>query len=535
MLNVGAYCRVSTDSEEQSLSLESQKQYFREKINENPNWKLKEVYYDEGVTGTSTEHREGFNRMIIDALNGELDLIVTKEVSRFSRNTVDTLSYINDLKECGVAVVFLTDNINSLDKDIELRLTLMASIAQEESRKTSERVKWGQKRRMEQGVVFGRDLLGYTVKKGKLYINEVEAETVRLIFHKFLNEEKGTHVIARELREAGIKPKRVKEWSNTVILRVLRNEKYVGDLCQKKTYTPNYLTHKKKYNIGAEEMVYLKDHHEPIIDRETWDRTQEELARRSLSAEQKAKHSNRYWCSGKLVCGECGRRMVSHIRKRKNGTDNKTWSCYESVKNGKRKIDRFGDEIGCDNGSVSDRTLLSAVAYCLKFIQTNFTDLKQELLDEIKTVQSFRPKDNTETLYKKIESLQKKKTKAINLLLDEIITEHELKEQKKHIDNEISALQDKIDAFINYESEIKKKTKTIEEYIAEIDSIMSYDTEQTEIYGSVTEKIVINKNDTLIVYFKGLPFGISLSYKTSGKGDKYKSEFTYLGAVEISE
>ena len=130
MLNVGAYCRVSTDSEEQSLSLESQKQYFREKINENPNWKLKEVYYDEGVTGTSTKHRDGFNRMINDALSGELDLIVTKEVSRFSRNTVDTLSYINDLKDCGVAVVFLTDNINSLDKDIELRLTLMASIAQ---------------------------------------------------------------------------------------------------------------------------------------------------------------------------------------------------------------------------------------------------------------------------------------------------------------------------------------------------------------------------------------------------------------------
>lgn len=533
MLNVGAYCRVSTDSDEQSLSLESQKQYFKEKINENPEWELKEIYFDEGITGTNTEHRDGFNRMINDAMNGELDLIVTKEVSRFARNTIDTLSYVNDLKKYGVAVVFLNDNINSLDKDIELRLTLMASIAQEESRKTSERVKWGQKRRMENGVVFGRDLLGYKVKDGKLYINEDEAETVKLIFHKFLNEGKGTHIIARELREAGIKPMRVKEWSNTVILRVLRNEKYVGDLCQKKTYTPNYLTHKKKYNRGAEEMVYLKDHHEPIIDRETWDRTQEELARRSLSAEQKAKHSNRYWCSGKLVCGECDRRMVSHIRKRKDGTGNKTWACYESVKNGNLKKDKFGDTIGCDNNSVNDKTLLSAVAYCLKFIQINFTDLKQELLDEIKTVQSLRPESNTDALYKKIDSLQKKKAKAINLMLDEVITEQELKEQKKHIDSEISEIQSKIDSILNYESEIKKKTKEFEDYIAEIDRIMTYDTKQTEIYSSVTDKIIVNKDDTLIVYFKGLPFGINLSYTTSGKVEKYKSEFKFIGTTDL--
>lgn len=533
MLNVGAYCRVSTDSEEQSLSLESQKQYFKEKINENPNWRLKEVYFDEGVTGTSTKHRDGFNRMINDALNGELDLIVTKEVSRFSRNTVDTLSYINDLKDCGVAVVFLTDNINSLDKDIELRLTLMASIAQEESRKTSERVKWGQKRRMEQGVVFGRDLLGYKVNKGKLYINEDEAETVKLIFHKFLNEGKGTHIIARELREAGIKPKRVNEWSNTVILRVLRNEKYVGDLCQKKTYTPNYLTHKKKYNRGAEEMVYLKDHHEPIIDRETWDRTQEELERRSLTAEQKAKHSNRYWCSGKLVCGECGKRMVSKKRKRKDGSGNKTWVCYENSQKGRHKADKFGNVIGCNNGSVNEKTLLSAVAYCLKFIQINFTDLKQELLDEIKTVQAIRPENNTEALYKKIEALQQKKTNAIRLLIDEVITKDELREQKIHIDKEIFAIQEKIDSILNYDSEIKKKTKTLEEYIAEIDRIMTYDTEQTEIYGSITDKIIINKGNTLTVYFKGLPFGIGLSYTTSGKGDKYKSIFKFLGTTEV--
>lgn len=154
-------------------------------------------------------------------------------------------------------MIFTIDNIDTRDTDGELRLTIMASLAQEESRKTSERVKWGQKRRMELGVVFVRDLLGYTVKNGVLSINEEEVPVVKAIFHKYTNEGKGTHVIARELLEEGLRPKRIQQWSHTVILRALRNEKYLGDLCQKKTYTPDYLTHKKKYNCGQEEKVYI--------------------------------------------------------------------------------------------------------------------------------------------------------------------------------------------------------------------------------------------------------------------------------------
>ena len=166
------------------------------------------------------------------------------------------------LKDRNVDVVFVLDGIDTREPDFELKLAIFSAIAQEESRKTSERVKWGQKRQMEKGVVFGRSLLGYKVYKGKLYLIEEEAEVVRLIFHKYVNEGKGTHIIARELKEAGIKPydpdgraKYKNDWSNTQILRVLRNEKYVGDLCQKKTYTKNYLDHKKRYNRGEEDMV----------------------------------------------------------------------------------------------------------------------------------------------------------------------------------------------------------------------------------------------------------------------------------------
>ena len=198
---VSAYCRVSTDKDDQANSLTNQIKYFGSFIEKHDNWQLGEVYYDEGITGTSVKKRDGFNRMIQDALGGKMQLIITKEVSRFARNTVDALTYTRKLKAHGVGVFFANDNINTLDADGELRLTIMASLAQEESRKTSERVKWGQKRQMEAGIVFGRDMLGYAVRGGKLILNPEEAEIVRLIFHKFLNEDKGTHVIARELRE----------------------------------------------------------------------------------------------------------------------------------------------------------------------------------------------------------------------------------------------------------------------------------------------------------------------------------------------
>ena len=226
ILRVGAYCRVSTDKDDQQNSFESQQRYFKEYIERNSKWTLHEVFADEGKSGTSTKKRAAFNRMIECAKNGELDLIITKEISRFARNTLDSIYYTRELKRIGVGVMFLSDNINTLEPDAELRLTIMSSIAQEESRKTSDRVKWGQKRRMEQGVVFGRDMLGYDVRGGQMFINEEGAKIVRSIFHKFVVEGKGAHAVARDLREDGIKSfSHNSEWSNTVILRIIRNEK----------------------------------------------------------------------------------------------------------------------------------------------------------------------------------------------------------------------------------------------------------------------------------------------------------------------
>ncbi len=333
MIRTAGYCRVSTEREDQLHSFAAQQRFFRQYIERQDGWELYEIYADEGISGTSTRRRTQFQRMIADAGEGKFQLILTKEVSRFSRNLLDTIRYTRELKRMGVGVLFLNDNICTLDPDAELRLSIMASIAQEESRKTSERVKWGQTRQMERGVVFGHSLLGYTVRNGKILVEPEGAEIVRQIFYKYGIEKKGTTVIARELEEAGICSGSGKaQWSNSHILKILKNEKYAGDLIQKKTITPDYLTHEKKRNCGEEEPVILRNHHEAIISRELWKTVQEELNSRRKPANSPSK-SVRHTFSGKICCGECGANFVSRLKYRKDGTCYRRWQCSGTQNN----------------------------------------------------------------------------------------------------------------------------------------------------------------------------------------------------------
>lgn len=532
-LRVAAYCRVSTDKDDQTNSLISQRKYFADYITHHDDWVLSDVYYDEGISGTQTKKRAGFNAMIEEAMQGEIDLILTKEVCRFARNTVDTLSYTRKLKDNGVGVIFTIDNIDTRDSDGELRLTIMASIAQEESRKTSERVKWGQKRRMEQGIVFGRNLIGYNVRNGELAINEEEVPVVRAIFHKYTNEGKGTHVIARELSEEGLRPKRVKLWSATVILRALRNEKYVGDLCQKKTFTPNYLTHAKKYNRGNEEMVYLKDHHEPIIDRDLWNRTQEELLRRAPTEEMKSKHSNRYWCSGKLYCGMCGQRYVSRTKKLKNGTTYKAWRCYAAANHGTSKVSEDGEVIGCDNGSINERALLTCVYYCICQLQTNQKELKKEILQEIKAIKGITDKKpDIKRITEKMENLNAKKRKAIDLMLDGLITKADLQEQTKWYDEQLAELSELLSNSQSKDKEQAKQIDVFEQYITALDEIMTFDETNESLYREILDKMVIYHDNTVEVWLKCVPFGMKLTIHSYGKNEDYTTDILNMEIIE---
>ncbi|MCL2401463.1 MAG: recombinase family protein [Oscillospiraceae bacterium] len=387
MLRVGAYCRVSTDKIDQSNSFAGQQKYFREYVALQPNWQLTEIFADEGKSGTSTKKRMAFNRMIDAAKRGELDLIITKEISRFARNTLDSIYYTRELKRLGVGVIFLNDNINTLDPDAELRLTIMSSIAQEESRKISDRVKWGQTRRMEQGVVFGRDMLGYDLCNGMMTINADGAKVVRLIFHKFVAENKGCHTIARELREAGIQTStHMKTWSNTVILRIIRNEKYCGDLVQKKTFTPDYLSHEKKYNRGEEDFIIIRDHHEPIISRDIFDLANAMLDSRAASPENKAKISNRYLFSGKMKCGICGATYGARYKKRMDGSVYKSWRCLTAQRYGAPRIDSTGNHIGCNGQGFPENDALYIVKLLMKSLNINRKLIRENAMKSLSSI-----------------------------------------------------------------------------------------------------------------------------------------------------
>lgn len=533
-LCVAAYARVSTEHDDQINSLASQKSYFTNYIRKQQGMQLYKVYYDEGISGTQTRKRAGFNQMIRDAQMGRLDLILTKEVSRFARNTIDTLYYTRKLREAGVGVIFTIDNIDTRDADGELRLTIMASLAQEESRKISERVKWGQKRRMEQGVVFGRDLLGYTVKDGALSINEKEAPVVKAIFQKYTNEGKGTHSIAKELSQEGFYPKYMKQWSHTVILRILHNEKYVGDLCQKKTCTLDYLTHKKQYNHGQEEKVYIKEHHEGIIDRALWNRTQEELKKRSICAEQKKRHSNRYWCSSRIHCSECGSHYVSRTKKTQSGTY-RIWQCLERSRNGIPKF-RQGQQIGCRNHSIHESVLCVCVKYCIELLCDDKERLQKEVFAALQNAIDIKEKPvDTDRLTWKIRSIEEKKRKAFDAMLDGILSKADLQKQTEWYDKELSGLEHLLLQSRQDDRSSHEDKKRREQVTEALDQIFTFENEM--LYREILEKIVVYPEEEcgcscLAVWFKELPFGIQLRIHATCRGMHYQSEIIRVSVLQ---
>lgn len=516
---VAAYCRVSTDHEDQANSFESQQRYFRQYIERNPDWELYEIFADEGISGTNTKKRSEFKRMIACAKEGDFDLIITKEISRFARNTLDSIYYTRDLKKHGIGVIFMNDNINTLDGDAELRLAIMSSIAQEESRKTSERVKWGQKRQMEQGVVFGRSMLGYDVKDGKMTINEDGAKIVRLIFHKFANENKGTYVIARELREAGITPMRVKEWSNTVILRVIRNEKYCGDLVQKKTFTPDFLSHEKKYNRGEEEFVIIKDHHEPIVSRELFEKANRILDEKSLTQEGKAKHSNRYPFSGKIKCGCCGSSYVARYKNRKNGTRYKAWRCYKSATQGSPHTDKAGNPLGCSNPSIRNEDAVHIMYLVTRSLQLEEKKITANLLSVIQSVLSVNTDySHIEKLKEQIQTVEDKRTQLIDLCISGAITKQEFITKREACDKEISELQDTISGIDQQHLLADQQESVMKEITAAIHEIVSGVEYEDAFYSQILEKMVVQSKDTVDVYLNLLPIKWSYAVAKASKG-----------------
>lgn len=503
-LRVAVYCRVSTDKDDQANSLESQQKYFTEYIERNSLWKLYKVYVDEGLSGTSTSKRKAFNTMMVDAELKKFDIIITKEISRFARNTLDSIYYTRLLKEYGVGVIFANDNLYSLDPDAELRLTIMASIAQEESRKTSERVKWGQKRRMEQGVVFGRDMLGYDVCDGKLYVNKEGAKIVQKIFHKYVIEHKGTSTIARELREEGIPSYNRSGWTNTVILRVLRNEKYCGDLVQKKTITPNYLTHKKVINKGQEEFIIIQNHHEPIISRELFETTKIELSKRSPAPEIYAKYGRRYCFSGKIKCSVCGNNFVYHDKKLESGKRYKFWECYNKKKHGKTKrIDENTQRlVGCDCNQISDKDFRIIMQRVIEYInfdpQTVLKTMRQQL-DEALSIGEMASYEATQSA---INKWKEKKKSLLDLYLNKHITKEEFIEKAADIDMLIEQLEKELIDSVKYTMDKEDVERIISECIECAENFLDNNILIEKLIKELLQEIIVYPNKVVDVKMK---------------------------------
>lgn len=347
-LRVAAYCRVSTLQEQQETSYEAQVNYYTEKIKSNLNWKLAGIYADDGKSATSIKKRSNFQAMIDDCLAGKIDMVITKSISRFARNTVDSLMNIRKLKEKNIAVFFEKEGINTLEGSGELLITILSSQAQEESRNISENCHWGIVRKFESGkvIVNHSKFLGYTKDKdGNLVIVPEEAELVRRIFRLFL-EGNSSYGIKRMLEADGILTVTGNtEWHATVIDKMLSNEKYMGDALMQKTYTVDFLTKKKVLNKGIVPKYYIEDNHEAIIPKELFNRVQEEKARRTAiyrpstrkkDAPVKGKYSAKYILSDIMVCAECGQPYRRQVWT-KYGIKKAVWRCDNRLKYGSKR------------------------------------------------------------------------------------------------------------------------------------------------------------------------------------------------------
>jgi len=348
-LRVAAYCRVSTTLEQQETSYEAQVSYYTEKIKSNPNWKLAGIYADDGKSATNTKKREDFNAMIEDCMAGKIDMVITKSVSRFARNTVDSLQNIRKLKEKNIAVFFEKEGVNTLEGTGELLITILSSQAQEESRNLSENTRWGLVRRFENGIVSvnHNKFLGYTKdKNGELVIVPEEAELVRRIFRLYLEGLSVIQIIKILESEKITTVTGGTKWWDSTITKMLSNEKYMGDVLQQKTYTIDFLTKKRVKNDGIVPQYYIEDDHEAIIPKELFYQVQEEKARRaSLSKtaaarkakqeqeKEKSKYSSKFALSDIMVCKECGQPYRRQVWS-KYGQKSAVWRCENRLKNG---------------------------------------------------------------------------------------------------------------------------------------------------------------------------------------------------------
>ena len=459
--NVVIYARVSTEHEAQLSALENQKDWYTPFLEHHPEWKLVHTYIDEGITGTSAEKRPQFMQMLKDAENGDFDLILTREVSRFARNTVDTLQYTRKLKAIGVEVFFINDNIKTFDGDGELRLTIMATLAQDESRKTSIRVKSGQKVSMEKGVFYGNgNILGYDRAGKEMVINPEQAKTVRMIFDWY-TDGWGLRKIQFELEKQGRLTATGKtNWHPTTIGHILKNPFYCGIIKYRKQYVPDFLEQKKINNYGDVENIVVRGTHEPIISEEEFERAAEimDSHRRkqtnNISGQHRLPSGERQpvdvWT--KLMVCECGHKFNRKVWHRVGDTKQYGYQCYDSIRTGtiKTRTNKgLSTEGICETKMVPGWKLqLMAKAIFQSFLNKTDDILKMsmELLNKHidDTIEETDNSDLIEQKEAELEKLNKRLDNLITMRADGEINKEIFREKQSEIQNRMNVLYDEL-------------------------------------------------------------------------------------------
>lgn len=480
-LRVTFYARVSTDRYEQLNSLENQVTYFSNFIKEQENWTFVEGYVDEGISGTSVKKREDFLRMVDDAKKKKFDLILTKEISRFSRNTLDSIKYTQELLSNGVGVHFLSDNINTFQPDSELRLTIMSSIAQEEIRKLSERVRFGYKRSVEKGIVPGsNNIYGYTKNKGKLVIDEEQAKFIRLIFETYVSENIGVHRLGFKLfDEYGVTNYSGKPIAGTVIKNIIRNPKYKGYFCAHKETTVDYHDRKRK-RFKRDEWIVYKDNETcpPIVSEELWDKANEILDVRSKKHDQINKNNkyNKFPFSGLMHCYFDGATFVRgtyQIGKGDRSRRRKFWACNNYRIHGKKKTE------GCNSPVLYYEELVEVCKKILNMILVCQDDLISEINDMISDIRT--KKDYKKEIKMIDEKLFKTNNEKKELIMMRMRKEIDLKEYnslKDDLDDKINSLEENKRKLIEEEQNKQSSEKNYEDFKKKINDMVLNDDEK---------------------------------------------------------
>ena len=509
-LRVTFYARVSTDKEEQLNSLENQVQYFTEFIRSRPNWTYVEGYVDEGISGASTKKRDNFLRMIADAKAGLFDFIITKEISRFSRSTLDSIRYTQELLEHDVGVLFQNDNINTLDSDSEFRLVVMAGVAQDEIRKLSERLKFGFRQAIKNGHVLGNDKLwGYDKKDCVLTINETEAKVVRRIFHLYANEQMGIRRISQQLFDEGFTSRKGNAFNVLTIRHILENPKYKGWYCANKSQTVDYRSKRKIFLDESEWVMYPDPSIPAIVSEELWDRANALYKQRSaqmMSHQSAAEFHNRYPYSGKIICEEHGTSFYRQVLNSSKGKK-EVWQC---------RVYRNRGRAACSAPQMRTSELNKIMAEIFSQMIHN----KQGIVDAVvKVIQSVPQEHDFQQDIRRMESelsaIHAKKDRLLDMSIEGVISTVEFKQRNDGFNQQIQALGQQLAILKAEEEKSLISTEQLNKIKATLEDDLSFQNGiRSELVTTILDHIVVKKGSTkeefhLDIYLKfGDPCGV---------------------------